>query len=241
MDQAIANATQFLTIPGPKMIWQFGELGYDYSIDYNGDRTAEKPVKWEYAQDPERHRLWMAYAKLNTLRNYHAELFTQNASLSYKLSKSDWNNGRFVTLTSADGNKSVVVAINLTEKDGNYTLTFPKTGTWTNLLTDETIQVTSTSYSHSVPANSCVIYTNFEVTGVDNVENDKFEYTVYPNPACDYVYTNAQGELSVYNLSGAVVKQAQGNCVEVRDLPAGMYILNIQDGDNSQSMKFVKK
>jgi hypothetical protein len=241
MDQAIANAAQFLTIPGPKMIWQFGELGYDYSIDYNGDRTAEKPVKWEYAQDPERHRLWMAYAKLNTLRNYHAELFTQNASLSYKLSKSDWNNGRFVTLTSADGNKSVVVAINLTEKDGNYTLTFPKTGTWTNLLTDETIQVTSTSYSHSVPANSCVIYTNFEVTGVDNVENDKFEYTVYPNPACDYVYTNAQGELSVYNLSGAVVKQAQGNCVEVRDLPAGMYILNIQDGDNSQSMKFVKK
>ena len=241
MDQAIANAAQFLTIPGPKMIWQFGELGYDYSIDYNGDRTAEKPVKWEYAQDPERHRLWMAYAKLNTLRNYHAELFTQNASLSYKLSKSDWNNGRFVTLTSADGNKSVVVAINLTEKDGNYTLTFPKTGTWTNLLTDETIQVTSTSYSHSVPANSCVIYTNFEVTGVDNVENDKFEYTVYPNPACDYVYTNAQGELSVYNLSGAVVKQTQGNCVEVRDLPTGMYILNIQDGDNSQSMKFVKK
>ncbi|MDZ7764853.1 MAG: hypothetical protein U5K00_10550 [Melioribacteraceae bacterium] len=25
----------FFTIPGPKMIWQFGELGYDYSIDYN--------------------------------------------------------------------------------------------------------------------------------------------------------------------------------------------------------------
>lgn len=241
MDQAIANAAQFLTIPGPKMIWQFGELGYDYSIDYNGDRTAEKPVKWEYAQDPERHRLWMAYAKLNTLRNYHAELFAQDATLSYKLSKSDWYNGRYVTLTSADGNKSVVVAINLTEKDGNYTLNFPKTGTWTNLLTDETIQVTGTSYSESVPANSCVIYTNFEVTSVEDVESDKFEYAVYPNPACNYVYTNAQGELSVYNLSGAVVKQAQGNCVEVRDLPAGMYILNIQNGNDSHSLKFVKK
>ena len=241
MDQAIANAAQFLSIPGPKMIWQFGELGYDYSIEYNGDRTAEKPVRWDYALDSERHRLWMAYAKLNTLRNYHSELFAQNASISYKLSKSDWYNGRFVTLSSADGTKSVVIAINLTERDGNYTLNFPKVGTWTNLLTDETIQVTSTSYTHSVPANSCVIYTNFEVTGVDNVENDKFEYSVYPNPACDYVYTNAQGELSVYNLSGAVVKKAEGNCVEVRDLPAGMYILNIQNGNNSQSMKFVKK
>ena len=113
--------------------------------------------------------------------------------------------------------------------------------TWTNLLTGETIQVTSANYTQSVPANSCVIYTNFEVTGVENVESDKFEYSVYPNPACDYVYTNAQGDLSVYNLSGAVVKQAQGNCVEVRDLPAGMYILNIQNGNNSHSMKFVKK
>lgn len=241
MDQAIANVAQFLTVPGPKMIWQFGELGYDYSINYNGDRTAEKPVKWEYAQDPERHRLWMAYAKLNTLRNYHAELFTTDATFTYKLNENDWTNGRFVTLTSKDGNKSVVVAINLTNSNGNYTLTFPKTGTWTNLLTDETIQVSSTTYSQSVPAHSCVIYTNFEVTGVEDAVADKVEYSVYPNPASDYVYTNAQGELSIYNVAGNLVRQAEGNCVEVRDLPSGMYILNITNGNDSQSVKFIKK
>ena len=28
-----AAASMFLTVPGPKMIWQFGELGYDVSID----------------------------------------------------------------------------------------------------------------------------------------------------------------------------------------------------------------
>lgn len=33
MQQAAAF---FFTIPGPKMIWQFGELGFDYSIEYNG-------------------------------------------------------------------------------------------------------------------------------------------------------------------------------------------------------------
>lgn len=241
MDQAIANVAQFLTVPGPKMIWQFGELGYDYSINYNGDRTAEKPVKWEYAQDPERHRLWMAYAKLNNLRNYHAELFATDATFTYKLNESDWTNGRFVTLTSKDGNKSVVVAINLTHNDGNYTMTFPKTGTWTNLLTDETIEVSSTSFSQSVPAHNCVIYVNFEPTGVDNVINDKVEYTLYPNPASDYVYTNAQGELSIFNIAGNLVKQANGNCVEIKDLPAGMYILNIKNGRETQSLKFVKK
>lgn len=241
MNQAIANVAQFLTIPGPKMIWQFGELGYDYSINYNGDRTAEKPVVWNYLEDEDRYRLRYAYAQLNTLRNFHSELFADDASFTYQLNESNWSNGRFVTLVSADGNKSVVAAINLTEKDGNYTIIFPKTGTWTNLLTDETLEVSTNSFSHTVPANSCVIYTNFEVTGVDNTMSDKVEYTVYPNPATNYVYTNAQGKLTVYNLSGAMVREAEGNCVEVSDLPAGMYILNIANGNNNQSMKFVKK
>ena len=241
MNQAIANAAQFLTVPGPKMIWQFGELGYDYSIDYNGDRTAEKPVKWDYADDPDRKRLYNAYSMLNAVRNVHPELFATNATFTSKLGRGDWYNGRFVTLTSADGTKSLVVAINLTEKDGNFTINFPKTGTWTNLLTKATLNVSNTSYTHAVPANSCVIYTNFTVTGVEDVENDKVECTVYPNPATDYVYTNTQGELSVYNLAGAVVKQAEGNCVEVRDLPAGMYILNVKNGNSNNSLKFVKK
>ncbi len=240
MDQAIANAAQFLTIPGPKMIWQMGELGYDYSIEYN-DRTGEKPVMWEYATDPERHRLWMAYAKMNNLRNYHAELFAPEATFSYKLNETDWTNGRHITLTSADGNKSLVVAINLTHNAGNYTLTFPKTGTWTNLLTDETIEVTNTSYSQSVPAHSCVLYVNFEPTGVNDVVTDKVEYTVYPNPTSDYVYTNAQGELTVYNAAGSIVKQSEGNCVDVRELPAGLYILNIKNDSTQTSMKFVKR
>lgn len=241
IDQAIANVAQFLTVPGPKMIWQFGELGYDYSINYNGDRTAEKPVKWEYKNNPERRRLLEAYSKINTLRNYHAELFATDATFSYKLAQNDWANGRHITLTSKDGNKSVVVAVNLTSTAGNYTLTFPKTGTWTNLITNETLEVSSTSMNISVPAHNCVIYTNFEVTGVEDVVTDKVEYTVFPNPASDYVYTNAQGELSIYNIAGNLVKQAEGNCVEVRDLPAGMYILNITNGNNSQSMKFIKK
>lgn len=239
IDQAIATTAQFLLIPGPKMIWQFGELGYDISIEEN-DRTGEKPVKWEYAQDPERHRLWSAYAHMNTLRNYHAELFATDATFIFQVGTNDWESGRFITLTSADGAKSVVAAINLSNTDGNYTLHFPKTGSWINLLTDETLEVSNTSYSMSVPAHSCVIYTNFEVTGVEDAIVDKVEYTVYPNPASDIVYINAQGNITVYNLAGSIVKQATGNSVNVSDLPAGMYLLNITNEGQSHSMKFVK-
>jgi hypothetical protein len=51
-------ATFFLSLAGPKMIWQFGELGYDYSINRceNGSvssdcRTSPKPVVWDYYED----------------------------------------------------------------------------------------------------------------------------------------------------------------------------------------------
>ena len=45
----------FLTAPGPKMIWQFGELGYDFSINRcvdgtinNNCRLDNKPIRWDY-------------------------------------------------------------------------------------------------------------------------------------------------------------------------------------------------
>ncbi|HYG40401.1 MAG TPA: alpha-amylase family glycosyl hydrolase, partial [Cytophagales bacterium] len=46
-----------LLVPGPKMIWQFGELGYDHSINTCQDgsvknecRVAAKPVTWDYLE-----------------------------------------------------------------------------------------------------------------------------------------------------------------------------------------------
>ncbi len=56
-----------LAVPGPKMIWQFGELGYDISIEENG-RTGEKPILWEYRNDTDRYRLYRTIAEMNKLK-----------------------------------------------------------------------------------------------------------------------------------------------------------------------------
>ena len=64
MEQA---AVFLLASPGPKMIWQFGEYGYDVSIDDNG-RTGEKPLLWTYLQQEDRKRLFDTYAKLTRLK-----------------------------------------------------------------------------------------------------------------------------------------------------------------------------
>ena len=57
-------AAFFMMMPGPKMLWQFQELGYDVSIDFNG-RTGDKPIRWEYAQDPTRKALYDSLCKVH--------------------------------------------------------------------------------------------------------------------------------------------------------------------------------
>ncbi|MDZ7371493.1 MAG: alpha-amylase family glycosyl hydrolase, partial [candidate division KSB1 bacterium] len=62
-----AAAAFLLLMPGPKMIWQFGELGYDVSIESNG-RTGEKPIRWNYFDVPERRALYNAFAAFIRLK-----------------------------------------------------------------------------------------------------------------------------------------------------------------------------
>ncbi len=77
----------FLTVPGPKMIWQFGELGYDYSIDYNG-RLGEKPIRWDYytnQTNSERQKLFKFISELISLRKKYKVFHTENFSLMFIL------------------------------------------------------------------------------------------------------------------------------------------------------------
>lgn len=75
-----------LMLPGPRMVWQFGELGYDYSIDYNG-RTGNKPVRWDYYDNPARRELHDFYATLLKLGKNH-DVF--NNLVAYDLGGNSW-------------------------------------------------------------------------------------------------------------------------------------------------------
>lgn len=76
------NAALFFPVPGPKMIWQFGEQAYDKSIDYNG-RVGNKPLLWnEYQSVPERQRLVQIYAEWMKLRANYDVFSTENYTTS---------------------------------------------------------------------------------------------------------------------------------------------------------------
>lgn len=73
----------FFTVPGPKMMWMFGELGYGYGergeqcLRDNAcpaiapGRTARKPIRWDYAEDPLRSKLYKTWSALLNLREEH--------------------------------------------------------------------------------------------------------------------------------------------------------------------------
>lgn len=122
MRRAGASAAFFLLAPGPKMIWQFGEIGYDYSIE-EGGRTGNKPVVTDkYMAMKERKGLYDTYAKLIKFRNDNPEFFSGQSGV-FK-----WNAASDVkTIEGNAGGKKFYVVGNF--KTSATTVTIPS-GTW---------------------------------------------------------------------------------------------------------------
>ena len=135
MRRAGASAAFFLTVPGPKMIWQFGEIGYDISIEENG-RTGEKPVKTdEYMAVPARKALYDTYAALIKFRRENPRFFDSDASFTW----TPTGNIKKITCT-ADG-KTFHVVGNFGKGQTTYTV---PSDNWTDYINGGTVSGTIT-------------------------------------------------------------------------------------------------
>ena len=154
-------------IPGPKMIWEFGELGYDYSRCYlstNGDggtcntKTDPKPIKWDYYQNVDRRALYDVYAKLLKLRTtpQYLSTFTTGATV-YNLSAAvKW-------LSVSDNTLKVMVFGNFDVVAQTATVNFPNAGVWYNYFTGTSINISAASYSVTLQPGEYYLYTNSSV------------------------------------------------------------------------------
>ena len=127
MKREALNAAFFLTVPGPKMIWQFEELGYDISIEENG-RTGKKPVHWDYLEDADRKALHDTYASLMKFRKENPRFFYSDADFTWYVSDGNWDDGRFAYSTVDGKSFAVIGNFSLTKKD--ITAWLPKSGIW---------------------------------------------------------------------------------------------------------------
>jgi len=228
-------AAMFIPIPGPKMIWQFGELSYDISIDFNG-RVGRKPVKWEYFDDPARRKVYDVYAALNKLKTTEPAFGTSD----YDLNVGNWGQKR-IRLRHAD--MDVVILANTGTSIGLSDALFTKTGTWYEYFSGTSLNVTNVNTDIEMPKGSYKIFTTKQLpkpifTEIETVESGSSQ--IYPNPASDFVQIQAQSEVlsvELYNLLGRKVFEQTENLgtnpqINIQNLQNGIYILNVKTEQN---------
>ncbi|HEY0731191.1 MAG TPA: alpha-amylase family glycosyl hydrolase, partial [Chitinophagaceae bacterium] len=186
------DAAFFLTIPGPKMIWQFGEMGYDYSINHcpdgtisNDCRTSNKPIRWDYLQDPRRKELFDVYSKLIKLRfhTWYKDLF-QTGTTERNLA----NDFKWLKMNSGDSSRIVVVG-NFGLAPNTFAISFPTAGTWYDYLANTTFTTTGSTQNIALLPGEYRVFVNRNVnntatTPVINIPSqaNAFIAKVYPNP-----------------------------------------------------------
>jgi 1,4-alpha-glucan branching enzyme len=245
-------ATFFFTIPGPKMIWEFEELGYDYSINYPSgtaaSRLAPKPIRWDYTNDWRRKYTKNTFAALINLKKTQPVFATTDYSLDVgNAVKRIWL--RHATMDATVLGNFDVVAQSVIPN-------FTKTGKWYEFFTGDSLNVTDIAAPLSFNAGEYRIYTSVRLqkpyfTGIDEKDLPEVlkenNVIVYPNPSAglfNFIVNLPQSstvDIKVYNIYGklistmSTVRLKQGintfpldlMGVNSGQLPAGMYFYRL--------------
>lgn len=254
------SAAFFFTIPGPKMIWQFGELGYDVSIDYNG-RVGKKPVLWNYYDQTDRYRLYQVFQALIKLKKEEQVFKTGDFSMDVLAEE------KVIHLNDASMNVTIVGNFDVLAR--NINPNFQSTGNWYDYFSGDTLSVTNTSAEIKLEPGEYRIYTDKKlttpdiVTSVKNINKKSVLKTlkVFPNPANSYtkiqIYSDTyidRSEINIYNTQGVLVKKLyqgklnKGNNEFIWNLSSdkgqklsqGMYFIHVQSKNNiNNTMIFI--
>jgi hypothetical protein len=149
------GAAFMFSSPGPKMVWQFGERGYDISIN-NPSRLGDKPPHWEYMQDPNRHHLYQVYSQMINWKIKNPVFTTTN--FNYSLT------GAVKTITLQSSSNNVEVVGNFDVVSQPASIGFPSTGTWYDNFTGTSINVTSTPYAMTLAPGEYHLYSSTPLT-----------------------------------------------------------------------------
>lgn len=175
-------ANFFIPFPGPKMLWQFGELGYDIAIDYNG-RTGKKPIHWEYYEADDRRAVFNTFAHLNRLKQDYEVFSTGNYDYSLSGAK------KWIKLDGTDMDVVIIGNFDVTSVD--FTIDFPTTGKWYEYYTKDSIELASTSKTFAMAPAEYRLYTSKKINrdsifvGIDEISNPqtKSDIKIWPNPS----------------------------------------------------------
>jgi glycosidase len=259
-------ASFFTMIPGPKMIWEFGELGYDYSINHCTDGTVNnscrldpKPIRWDYLQDINRRRLFDIYAALLKLR-FHP--LYKDGFLTDRVTHSLGGAFKWLQITTDTSNVCIIGNFDVTA--ATSAVTFQNSGTWYDYLNGNTFSATGTPQTITLQPGEFHVYLNRNVTNVvttpvSNINNQPvtFKINVYPNPLTENGILEIENEelgaasLQLYTGSGQKVFEKKLGILtkgvhkisfdknERNSFSPGIYLLRVSVKNSIQSKKIL--
>lgn len=162
----------FFTVPGPKMIWQFGELGYDISINQGG-RTGNKPILWDYYDDPNRKAVYDTWSELIRLK-LEQPIFK---TTSFNIDTSGTNGLKTIHLTldnpTGDDIKHITIIGNFGLASQNIDPEFQQVGTWYNLLDRNTpLEVSNVNAVLNLEPGTFIIYGDKPFINPEDLDSD---------------------------------------------------------------------
>jgi len=169
-------------VPGPKMIWQFDELGYDIDINFNG-RTGRKPYVWGnsgngYYYDEQRQHIYTTYSALLDLRSRIDVKKLASANTDHQLS----GNARRMVFDTDSIN--LVVIGNFGTAEEELSGKFPSSGTWFNYFSGEEYIVSNPDVELSLKPGEWHVFTSERMSNgfAEAVETFIDPVTITPYP-----------------------------------------------------------
>ncbi len=250
----------FFTIPGPKMVWQFGELGYDVSID-DPCRVCEKPILWNYKNNVNRSRLYKVYQALINLRKEYPVFHSADTDV-------------ILSVGSSTGKKRIRLSHN--EMDaiiiGNFGVTsqsidpqFYNTGVWYDYFSGDSIDVQNVNEQLFLLPGEFHIYTDsFIEPPEQGILTNAFDENYTPrefslsqnfpnpfNPATTIHFSVASthtSQLQIVDIMGRVVKTLIDEQLSPGEYsitwdgtthPSGIYFVRLTSGKKMKTVKMI--
>lgn len=270
LERSKLAAAFLLSVPGPKLIWQFGELGYDLSINACSDgttisndcRTSAKPVRWNYAQDAQRLKLYKTYSEFIKLKQslpaFSSTDFTMDFSTTIKR----------LTLPHVSG--SAFLIGNFETRSQTVKAGFPSGGIWYHYFTGQEINVQDPNMTLVLEPGAFHLFTQTKLPAPESgivpftltaslitavPEELQLDLQLAPNPTTDEIILNLTNgyrgpvTITLIDMQGreVVAKQAQKNSpqlrqpISTRSLPAATYLIRVTQGDQQAVKRFVKE
>ncbi len=237
------TAAFFMLIPGPKMLWQFQEVGYDYAKNYNDDPLGPKPIRWDYYTVAARRNLYDNFSALAGLKKNQPAFKSDNFSI--------YESGETKRLNIQHTDMDVVLIGNFDLFPRTIDPNFTRTGTWYEFYRGTAMDVSAANQNTliSLLQGEYRLYTSKQVTRpafLTGIE-DQFEdpgnisplFDVYPNPFTEEAMIRFTGD-NEYQPHTVELFSAVGARVRITAVPAGISEMALEGAGLTPGIYYLK-